>query len=79
MTSFWSHRWSPLVMTSTPAEKISAGDFRGDAGAAGGVLAVGDDEIERVLFAQFGQKVFDRVRPGWPTMSPMKSSFTGEI
>ena len=24
MTSFWSHKWSPLVMTSTPAEKISS-------------------------------------------------------
>ena len=23
MTSFWSHKWSPVVMTSTPAEKIS--------------------------------------------------------
>ena len=28
-----------------------------DAGAAGGVFAVGNDEIERVLFAQFGQQV----------------------
>ena len=28
-----------------------------DAGAAGGVFAVGNDEIERVLFAQFGQEV----------------------
>ena len=30
-------------------------------GAAGGVLAVGDDEIERVLFAKFGQEFLDRV------------------
>ena len=37
------------------------GGFGGDAGAAGGVLAVGDDEIERVLFAEFRQKGFDRI------------------
>src|SRR5438094_615998 len=37
------------------------GDPGGDAVAAGGVFAVGDDEIERLLFAKYGQERFDRV------------------
>ena len=55
------------------------GGFGRDAGAAGGVFAIGDDEIERMLFTEFGQQVLTALRPGWPTMSPMKSSFTSRI
>ena len=51
MTSFWSHKWSPLVMTSTPGGKDFLGDFGRDAGAAGGIFAIGNDEIEGVLLA----------------------------
>ena len=55
------------------------GGFGRDAGAAGGVFAIGDDEVERVLFAEFGNSSVTARRPGCPTMSPMKSSFTGQI
>ena len=51
-------------MTSTPAAEEFPGDLGRDAVAAGGVFAVGDDEIERVLFAQFRQEDFDRVASG---------------
>jgi hypothetical protein len=34
------------------------------AGAAGGVFAVGDDEVEAVLFPKFGQKFRDRAPAG---------------
>ena len=40
--------------------------FGRDAGAAGRVLAVGDDKIERVLFTKSGQKFPDRVPAGLP-------------
>jgi hypothetical protein len=36
------------------------GGFGRDAGAAGGVFAVGDDEVERVLLAEFGNKFCNR-------------------
>ena len=39
-------------------------DLGCDAGAAGGILAVGDDEIERVLLAQFWKQDFDGLAPG---------------
>ena len=56
-------------------------DFLGglgrDARAAGGVLAVGDDEVKPVLLrASWGTSSLTARRPGSPTMSPMKSSFT---
>ena len=38
--------------------------FGRDAGAAGGVFAVGDDKIERVLFAELGHKFRDRASSG---------------
>jgi hypothetical protein len=41
------------------------GDFWRDTGAASGIFAVGDDEIERVPFAQFRQKNFDRASSGF--------------
>ncbi len=40
------------------------GNLGRDAVAAGGVFAVGNDEIELVLFAEFGEKLFDRVASG---------------
>jgi hypothetical protein len=40
--------------------KDFVGDFAGDAGPAGGVFAVGDDEIESVLLAEFGEEFLDR-------------------
>ena len=42
------------------------GGFGRDAGAASGVFAVGDDEIERVLFVKFGQEFLDRITPRPP-------------
>ena len=35
-----------------------------DAGTAGRIFAVGDDEIERVLFAEFGQEFRNRAPSG---------------
>src|SRR5690348_14801941 len=40
--------------------------LRRDAVAAGGVLAVGDDEIERVAFSESRQQFSDGVAPGLP-------------
>jgi hypothetical protein len=41
------------------------GNLGRDAGAAGGVFAIGDDEVERVLLAQFRQKNFDGSASGF--------------
>ena len=64
MTSFWSHRWSPLVMTSTPAEKISP--------AVLGVMPEPPAEFSPLAmtkssaccFAEFGQEFLDRAPAG---------------
>ena len=48
-------------MTFTPASNRFGGNLGCDARTAGGVLAVGDDKIQRLLFAQFRQQDFDRV------------------
>ena len=42
-------------MTSMPSSKQLLGDLRGDAEAASRILAVGDGEIDGVLFLQFRQ------------------------
>src|SRR5690348_7523662 len=47
-------------------EEDFAGRFGRDAGAAGGVLPIGDDEIERVFVAEFGQEFLDRAPAGVP-------------
>ena len=60
MTSFWSHKWSPVVMTSTPAEKISS--------AVLGVMPEPPAEFSPLAMTkssaccspQFGQKFRDR-------------------
>ena len=79
MTSFWSHKWSPLVMTSTPAEKISP--------AVLGVMPEPPAEFSPLAMTKssaccsrnLGSSSLTALRPGWPTMSPMKSSFTERI
>ena len=55
-----------------------------DAGATGGVFTIGDDEIERVSFAKFGQKFLDRAPAGLPAsssrMPPLRSeSFSSSV
>jgi hypothetical protein len=76
MTSFWSHKWSPVVMTSTPAEKISS--------AILGVMPEPPAEFSPLAMTKsracrsrsWGTSPLTARRPGCPTMSPMKRSFT---
>ncbi len=49
-------------------------DILGNAEAAGGVLAVDDDEIEFQVRNEAGRRFQTAVRPVFPTMSPRKSS-----
>jgi hypothetical protein len=61
------------------AEKF-LGDVGRDAVAAGGIFAVGDDDIEAVRLPQgLGRSSLTARRPGLPTMSPMNRIFTGKI
>ena len=59
-----SQMWLPDVMTSTPAGEELPGGLGGDAEAAGGVLAVGDDEVERELAPQVREDGPQRVSAG---------------
>ena len=76
MTSFWSHRWSPVVMMSTPAAKISC--------AVAGVMPEPPAEFSPLAMTtsisnwrrKRGKSSFTARRPGSPTMSPMKRIFT---
>ena len=54
------------MITSTPAEKISSASFWGDAGAAGGILSIGDDEADVVFPAQLRHQFADRPASGLP-------------
>ena len=49
------------MTTDTPARKKIDRNFPGDAAPAGRVLAIHDDEIDRVLFLQFRQSRDHRV------------------
>src|SRR5260221_6887021 len=46
------------------AAKQFLGDVRRDAVAAGGIFAVGDDDVETVRLSQLGQEFLDRA-PAW--------------
>ena len=63
MISRLSQMWLPVVMTSMPEFEQLFGNLRRDAKASGGVLAVGDGELNAVLFLQFGQAFVDNVAP----------------
>ena len=56
MISRWSQMWLPEEMMSTPASNISFAVLQRQAAAGGGVLAVGDDDVEAELVAQAGQQ-----------------------
>ena len=52
------------------------GELRGDAGAVGDVLAVGDDEVDVALGRREpGSSRTTASRPGWPNTSPKKRMF----
>ena len=51
-------------MQSTPLARMRVGEPVGDAGAVGGVLAVGDDEVELELLAQARDERLDRFAAG---------------
>ena len=59
--------------------KKFARDGRRDAVAAGGVLAVGDDEIQRVFLAQARQDGFDGLAPRFAHDVADEENFHGEI
>ena len=46
--SFLSQIWLPLVMQCTPMSNSSLAVSSGQAEAAGGIFAVGDDQVDRV-------------------------------
>src|SRR5579859_2931204 len=58
-------------------EENFPGGFGRDAGAAGGVFTIGNDEIERVFFAEFGQEFLDRAPAGLPHDIANEEQFHG--
>ncbi len=54
-----------------------AGGFGRDAGAAGGVFTVGNDEIERMCFTESGQEFLDRAPAGLPHDIANEEQFHG--
>ena len=58
--------WLPSVIASTPSAEELVGLLGRDPEAAGGVLAVDDDEVGGELVAQAGQQLADDAAPGPP-------------
>ena len=56
--------WLPDVMKSTPDANISSAVWLGEPESAGGVLAVGDHDVDVVLFADEGQMFGERLATG---------------
>ena len=54
----------PEVITSTPQLEELVADLARDAEAGGGVLGVGDDEIDRVVVDEGRQALPDELAPG---------------
>ena len=71
-------RFALIPRVVAERDRIRAGidqlivDDLGDAEAAGGVLAVDDDEIELPIGNEWGSRSMTMVRPERPTMSPIK-------
>jgi hypothetical protein len=66
---FMVHRWSPQVIASTPAAKISAAGLGSDARPASRILTIGDDKIEGVTLPELRQQ----------TISPRYARFADNI
>ena len=54
-----------MVMQSTPARRSSSVDVGRKSRTAGGVLRVGDDQVELVLLPQRGQGLQDNLSSGF--------------
>ena len=59
--------------------KEIGGDVGSDPVAAGGIFAIGDDDVQPVNFAQLGQQFLDGAAPGAPDNVPDKQYFHADI